>query len=156
MAVKLSKAAKSLYLALISISLLPNVIASYRLEDVEIPENLNNVKIFTDAEILRFDGSDPNLPLYMGIKGVVFDVSEGFDFYGKEKSYNALIGRDSTRAVAKMSLEPADLTSDTSSLSEQELKSLDEIFNTVYLAKYPVVGYMDYLIREKRRLNKDL
>lgn len=35
------------------------------------------------------------------------------DFYGKGAPYNALVGKDSTRAVAKMSLDPADLTSDT-------------------------------------------
>lgn len=35
------------------------------------------------------------------------------EFYGKDAPYNALVGKDSTRAVAKMSLDPADLTSDT-------------------------------------------
>ncbi len=38
------------------------------------------------------------------------------EFYGKDAPYNALVGKDSTRAVAKMSLDPADLTSDTVSL----------------------------------------
>lgn len=104
-------------------------------------------------------------PIYMAIKGVVFDVSKGkgiffkmeqaerkrnvknllnswtqtsflsaritiftvnnvsfvwlvAEFYGKDASYNALVGKDSTRAVAKMSLNPADLTSDTVSNAE--------------------------------------
>ena len=35
------------------------------------------------------------------------------EFYGKGAAYNALVGRDSTRAVAKMSLDPADMTPDT-------------------------------------------
>lgn len=35
------------------------------------------------------------------------------EFYGKDAPYNALVGKDSTRAVAKMSLDPEDLTSDT-------------------------------------------
>lgn len=35
------------------------------------------------------------------------------EFYGKGAPYNALVGKDSTRAVAKMSLDPADLTYDT-------------------------------------------
>lgn len=34
------------------------------------------------------------------------------DFYGKGASYNALVGKDSSRGVAKMSLEPEDLTHD--------------------------------------------
>lgn len=38
------------------------------------------------------------------------------EFYGKDAPYNALVGKDSTRAVAKMSLDPSDLTSDIVSL----------------------------------------
>lgn len=34
------------------------------------------------------------------------------EFYGKGAPYNALVGKDSTRGVAKMSLDPADLTHD--------------------------------------------
>lgn len=34
------------------------------------------------------------------------------EFYGKDAPYNALVGKDSTRAVAKMSLDPSDLTSE--------------------------------------------
>ena len=34
------------------------------------------------------------------------------EFYGKGAAYNALVGKDSTRAVAKMSLDPKDLTHD--------------------------------------------
>lgn len=35
------------------------------------------------------------------------------EFYGKGASYNALVGKDSTRGIAKMSLDPEDLTHDT-------------------------------------------
>lgn len=35
------------------------------------------------------------------------------EFYGRDAPYGALAGKDSTRAVAKMSLHPDDLTSDT-------------------------------------------
>lgn len=34
------------------------------------------------------------------------------EFYGRDAPYNVLVGKDSTRAVAKMSLDPSDLTSD--------------------------------------------
>lgn len=40
-------------------------------------------------------------------------ISPTAEFYGKDAPYNALVGKDTTRAVAKMSLDPADLTSDT-------------------------------------------
>ncbi|POI22881.1 hypothetical protein CIB84_013369, partial [Bambusicola thoracicus] len=35
-------------------------------------------------------------------------------------------------------------------LTEEELKSLDDIFNNVYKAKYPIVGYTS-----RRILNED-
>ncbi|XP_010219634.1 PREDICTED: neudesin [Tinamus guttatus] len=89
-------------------------------------------------------------PIYLAVKGVVFDVTSGKEFYGKGAPYNALAGKDSTRGVAKMSLDPADLTHDITGLTEEELKSLDDTFNNVYKAKYPIVGYTS-----RRILNED-
>ncbi|XP_064809143.1 neudesin-like isoform X2 [Oncorhynchus masou masou] len=77
----------------------------------------------------------------MAIKGVIFDVTKGKEFYGKDGPYNALVGKDCTRAVAKMSLEPADLTSDTTGLTEEQLQSLESVFEGTYKTKYPIVGY---------------
>ncbi|XP_042630336.1 membrane steroid-binding protein 2-like isoform X2 [Cyprinus carpio] len=74
------------------------------------------VRLFTEEELQRYDGSEKGQPIYMAIKGVVFDVTTGKEFYGKGAPYNALVGKDSTRAVAKMSLDPADLTYDTMGL----------------------------------------
>ncbi|XP_077619315.1 neudesin isoform X2 [Crocuta crocuta] len=89
-------------------------------------------------------------PIYMAVKGVVFDVTSGKEFYGRGAPYNALTGKDSTRGVAKMSLDPADLTHDTTGLTAEELKSLDDVFTKVYKAKYPIVGYT-----ARRILNED-
>ncbi|XP_031165905.1 neudesin isoform X1 [Sander lucioperca] len=99
------------------------------------------VRLFTEEELTRYDGSEEGQPIYMAVKGVVFDVTKGKEFYGKDAPYNALVGKDSTRAVAKMSLDPADLTSDTTGLTEEQLESLDSIFEGTYKAKYPIVGY---------------
>ncbi|XP_023208410.1 neudesin isoform X2 [Xiphophorus maculatus] len=89
------------------------------------------VRLFTEEELQRYDGSEEGQPIYMAIK----------EFYGKDASYNALVGKDSTRAVAKMSLNPADLTSDTAGLTEEQLQALDSVFEGTYKAKYPIVGY---------------
>uniref|UniRef100_A0A8D1DNZ0 Cytochrome b5 heme-binding domain-containing protein n=1 Tax=Sus scrofa TaxID=9823 RepID=A0A8D1DNZ0_PIG len=89
-------------------------------------------------------------PIYMAVKGVVFDVTSGKEFYGRGAPYNALTGKDSTRGVAKMSLDPADLTHDTTGLTAEELQSLDDVFTRVYKAKYPIVGYT-----ARRILNED-
>jgi len=42
-------------------------------------------------------------------------------FYGRNAAYNALAGKDCTRAVAKMSLDPADLVSDVVCISRFSL-----------------------------------
>ncbi|XP_059375327.1 neudesin-like [Carassius carassius] len=108
------------------------------------------VRLFTEEELQRYDGSEEGQPIYMAIKGVVFDVTAGKEFYGKGAPYNALVGKDSTRAVAKMSLDPADLTYDTTGLTESQLQSLEEIFKGTYKVKYPIVGYTS-----RRVLNED-
>ncbi|NWV23760.1 NENF protein, partial [Origma solitaria] len=130
------------------------------------------VRLFTEPELARYAGQQggpggrcsaprpgrrgllpwrsEGQPIYLAVKGVVFDVTSGKEFYGKGAPYNALVGKDSTRGVAKMSLDPADLTHDTTGLTEEELKSLDDIFNNVYKAKYPIVGYTS-----RRILNED-
>ncbi|XP_061890486.1 neudesin [Entelurus aequoreus] len=99
------------------------------------------VRLFTEEELKRYDGSQEGESIYMAVKGVVFDVTKGKEFYGKNAAYNALAGKDSTRAVAKMSLDPEDLTSDTTGLTKQQLDSLDSVFEDTYKAKYPIVGY---------------
>uniref|UniRef100_A0A3Q0RV57 Neudesin neurotrophic factor n=1 Tax=Amphilophus citrinellus TaxID=61819 RepID=A0A3Q0RV57_AMPCI len=114
------------------------------------------VRLFTEEELKRYDGGEEGQPIYMAVKGVVFDVTKGKEFYGKDAPYNALVGKDSTRAVAKMSLDPADLTSDTTGLTEEQLKSLDSIFEGTYKAKYPIVGYTaSRIFNEDGSPNKD-
>ncbi|KAM8916173.1 neudesin [Spinachia spinachia] len=99
------------------------------------------VRLFTEEELQRHDGSAEGRPIYMAVKGVVFDVTKGKEFYGHGAPYNALVGKDATRAVAKMSLDPADLTSDPTGLTEEQLESLDRVFEETYKRKYPIVGY---------------
>ncbi|KAJ0008709.1 hypothetical protein NQD34_016124 [Periophthalmus magnuspinnatus] len=108
------------------------------------------VRLFTEEELRKYDGSVEDLPIYMAVKGVVFDVTKGKEFYGKDAPYNAMVGKDSSRAVAKMSLDPDDLTSDTTDLTEEQLQSLDSIFEGTYKTKYPIVGYT-----ASRILNQD-
>ncbi|XP_026881306.1 neudesin isoform X2 [Electrophorus electricus] len=106
--------------------------------------------MFTDEELRSYDGSEDGQPIYMAIKGIVFDVTSGKRFYGKDAPYNALVGKDSTRAVAKMSLDPEDLTHDTTGLTEKELESLESVFTGTYKSKYPIVGYTS-----RRTLSED-
>ena len=52
-----------------------------------------------------------------------------------------LSGRDASRAVAKMSLDEADLTDDLEGLTDEELQALDARYEETYTAKYPCVGF---------------
>jgi len=127
---------------------------AYRLQKVKLPADLGSVRIFTDQEIAKFDGTKAGVPIYMAVKGVVFDVTSGKEFYGVGTSYHALAGKDCTQAVAKMSLDPKDLNNDVTTLTDRQLQSLDEIFSGTYQTKYPVVGYMEYLINQERHGNE--
>ena len=101
-------------------------------------------RTFTKAELRAHGGKGDaaSAPLYLAIQGIVFDVSSGSNFYAEGAAYNALVGQDSTRAVALMSLEPPDLEAqdDVVGLSESEMEDLALIFDETYVRKYPVVG----------------
>jgi membrane-associated progesterone receptor component len=107
------------------------------------------VKDFTKAELKASKESTVvpegriDAPMYLGIKGKVIDVSYGGkDMYGPDSAYNKFIGIDASRALAKMSFDPADLeSSDLSDLTPEQLKTLDDwVKKFVETKKYPVVG----------------
>jgi membrane-associated progesterone receptor component len=43
------------------------------------------------------DGSNPDMPIYVAIRGHVFDVSNNRDAYGPGKGYNVFCGKDSSK-----------------------------------------------------------
>ncbi|KAH0541541.1 hypothetical protein FGG08_004016 [Glutinoglossum americanum] len=52
----------------------------------------------TDAQLARYDGSDPELPIYVAVNASIYDVSAGRAFYGPGGSYSFFAGRDASRA----------------------------------------------------------
>ena len=82
-------------------------------------------------------------PIYVGAGDKVYDMSfGGVTFYGKGCSYNVFAGRDASRALALMSLDPKDaMNPDVSDLDEKKIKVLNDWINTFSeKKKYPVVG----------------
>ncbi|KAK6159013.1 hypothetical protein DH2020_006327 [Rehmannia glutinosa] len=78
----------------------------------------------TEEDLRAYDGSDPNKPLLMAIKGQIYDVSRSAFIYailangvgkdhqhGKEHAFDwnrpvcAVAGRDASRALALMSFD---------------------------------------------------
>ncbi len=91
------------------------------------------------SELASFDGSDPGRPLLIGVRGEVYDVSRGRSFYGPGGPYGMFAGKDCTRALAKLSFDPEDFTSDVDGLSEDELDKLEEWIE-MFGDKYRRVG----------------
>lgn len=82
-------------------------------------------------------------PIYVGAGDKVFDMSfGGVEFYGPGGGYNRFAGKDVSRALAKMSFDPAD-TENTSidDLEDKQKKVLDDWIKTFEeKKKYPIVG----------------
>ncbi|KAF3614563.1 Membrane steroid-binding protein 1 [Capsicum annuum] len=78
----------------------------------------------SEEELKEYDGSDPNKPLLMAIKGQIYDVSQSRMFYGPGGPYALFAGKDASRALAKLSFEEKDLTGDISGLGAFELDAV--------------------------------
>ena len=99
---------------------------------------------FTQEELKAFDGTNPDQPIYVAIKGTpyfsrravpaldttdagtVFDVTRKRDTYGKGGSYSLFAGKDASRALGLSSLKPEDAVPDWSTLEEKDRKTLDD------------------------------
>ncbi|WOL00206.1 membrane steroid-binding protein 2-like [Canna indica] len=93
----------------------------------------------TEEELQAYDGSDREKPLLMAIKGQIYDVTQSRMFYGPGGPYALFAGKDASRALAKMSFEPADLTGDISGLGPFELEALQD-WEYKFMSKYVKVG----------------
>jgi len=100
----------------------------------------------TVEELAEFDGrplddSGERAPLYLAIRGRIYDVTAGAAFYGPGRSYHKLVGHDATRAFCTGCLEPDCLISSTQGLSESQQREADrwiELYE--HHDKYKLVG----------------
>jgi membrane-associated progesterone receptor component len=110
------------------------------------------VRVFKRSELAAFKGDAKNsppegrvdAPILLGINGKVLDVSYGGkENYGAGGPYCILTGTDATRALAKMSFDPSDISShDTSDLTDKQREALQQ-WETRLTKKYPIVGNLD-------------
>jgi membrane-associated progesterone receptor component len=94
---------------------------------------------YTLAELAGYDGSDPAKPLLIAIRGYVYDVTHGRDYYGPGGPYEMFAGKDCTRALAKVSFEAELFTGEIAGLEQDELDKLEEWIE-MFEAKYRRVG----------------
>jgi membrane-associated progesterone receptor component len=90
-------------------------------------------------ELAGYDGSDPTKPLLIGIRGHVYDVTRGRDFYGPGGPYGMFAGKDCTRALAKESFDEELFTGDIEGLESDELDKLEEWIE-MFEGKYRRIG----------------
>ena len=60
------------------------------------PTASSTLPVITLVELARHDGTDPSLPIYIGLDGSVYDVTLGKTFYATGGSYHDLAGKDSS------------------------------------------------------------
>ncbi|EYU29197.1 hypothetical protein ABFS83_05G128600 [Erythranthe nasuta] len=93
----------------------------------------------TPQQLKNYDGSDSSKPIYVAIRGRIYDVTTGKSFYGPGGSYCVFSGKDASRALAKMSKEESDVVPSLDGLTEKEIGVLDD-WERKFQAKYPIVG----------------
>ncbi|CAH0023054.1 unnamed protein product [Clonostachys rhizophaga] len=102
-------------------------------------------KTYTPHTLLPFNGEDGK-PIFFAVRGRVFDVSRGRNFYGPGGPYSNFAGRDASRGLACGSFDEDMLTKDLDGpldtlegLGADEMEALqgwEDRFNE----KYEVVG----------------
>jgi membrane-associated progesterone receptor component len=114
-------------------------------------------KTFTPPTLLPFNGTN-NKPIYFAVRGKVFDVSSGRNFYGPGGPYENFAGRDASRGLACGSFDEEMLTKDLEGpldklegLGPEEMEALrgwEERFEEKYL----VVGELVAVGEEKKKI----
>ena len=99
-------------------------------------------RLFTPEELKKFDGKD-DMPILIALKGIVYDVSSAFSYYGPSGSYACFAGRYASRAVAKLDFDEKQLSNNnTADLKPREKQSLEKWVEKFRTRSYPVVGKM--------------
>ena len=78
----------------------------------------------TQTELEDGDGVD-GAPVYVALRGRVYDVSAGKKFYGSGKPYHHFVGRDASRAFATGCRAVECVSADLDGLGPSQLRELD-------------------------------
>ncbi|KAK4428753.1 Membrane-associated progesterone-binding protein 4 [Sesamum alatum] len=96
-------------------------------------------RLFSAEELALYNGTDPGLPILLGILGSVFDVTKGKSHYGAGGGYSHFSGRDASRAFVSGNFTGEGLTDNLHGLSSTEVKSIVE-WRDFYFRTYIFVG----------------
>lgn len=106
------------------------------------PEPAVLFRTFTPRTLLPFNGQN-NAPVYLAVRGRVFDVTSGRQFYGPGGPYSNFAGRDASRGLAFGSFDedmltkdldgPLDTLEDLDGEQKDALRGWEERFEEKYL-----------------------
>ncbi|KAF5580413.1 DNA damage response protein [Fusarium pseudocircinatum] len=102
-------------------------------------------KTYTPHTLLPFNGEEDR-PVFLAVRGRVFDVSPGRNFYGPGGPYSNFAGRDASRGLACGSFDEDMLTKDLDGpldkLEGLDAEQMDALqgWEERFLEKYNVVG----------------
>ena len=116
-------------------------------------------KTFTPPTLLPYNGAN-NMPVYLAVRGRVFDVTSGRNFYGPGGPYENFAGRDASRGLALGSFDEEMLTKDLRApldkledLGPEEMGALrdwEERFEEKYLIVGKLVAVEDEDSKEEK------
>ena len=111
-------------------------------------------KVFTPPQLKPYNGLN-DMPVFIAVRGKVFDVTPGRNFYGPGGPYQNFAGRDASRGLACQSFDeemltedlegPLDRLEDLGGEEMENLKGWEERFNEKYLVvgKLVPVGHAE-------------
>lgn len=102
-------------------------------------------RTFTPPELKPYNGEN-GMPVYLAVRGQVFDVTPGKNFYGPGGPYENFAGRDASKGLACGSFDEDVLTKNLdgpldnlSGLNEDQLEALQG-WEERFTEKYIIVG----------------
>ncbi|KAI1265970.1 cytochrome b5 [Xylariaceae sp. FL1019] len=105
-------------------------------------------RTFNPRSLLPYNGTE-GMPVYMAVRGRVFDVTSGRNFYGPGGPYENFAGRDASRGLACHSFDEEMLTKDLDGpldtlegLDQEAMEALHD-WEDRFLSKYLVVGKLE-------------
>eukprot|EP00735_Rhodelphis_limneticus_P000794 TRINITY_DN11322_c0_g1::TRINITY_DN11322_c0_g1_i1::g.26390::m.26390 TRINITY_DN11322_c0_g1::TRINITY_DN11322_c0_g1_i1::g.26390 ORF type:complete len:140 (-),score=8.54,sp/Q9SK39/SBP3_ARATH/48.45/4e-26,Cyt-b5/PF00173.23/6.5e-13 TRINITY_DN11322_c0_g1_i1:214-633(-) len=106
------------------------------------PVDPASLPTMTRSELSNYTGANDG-QIYIAMKGIVYDVTNGASFYRPGGAYNVFAGKDATRAMALMSTDPKDAANPSlDGLQPKHLKTLEEWIQK-YQQKYPMVARLE-------------
>jgi membrane-associated progesterone receptor component len=105
---------------------------------VELPaERIFIPRPFTAEALREYDGIRNTL-IFVGVKGVVYNVAK--EWYGPESAYNAFAGHESSRQLGKTKVGRDEVNADWTTLSSEHLETLNQ-WEERFVSKYIPVGW---------------